>query len=94
MSVETGAPRGDGQSLTSEAEAKQTRTDAEIWLLKIHRQRDLEDDWREDAREAIKVYEAEADAVSFNIFSGPEPSNLVAQQPKPACFNPCRALSS
>ena len=68
MSVETGASRGDGQSLTSERDAKQTRTDAEIWLLKIHRQRDLEDDWREEATEAIAIYEAGDDAVSFNLF--------------------------
>ena len=46
-------------------------SDAELWLKKIERAKKEEEDWRKEACEAIKAYEAddkEAQQAAFNIF--------------------------
>ena len=43
-------------------------TEVELWLRKIKRAQDDEKDWRDDARDAIAIYEAdETKNIAFNI---------------------------
>ncbi|HXF89585.1 MAG TPA: hypothetical protein VNK48_14615 [Xanthobacteraceae bacterium] len=59
----------EGDQLETETAARaQGLTDAEIWLKKIERARKEEEDWRKDAEEAVKVYEAdEENPPAFNV---------------------------
>jgi hypothetical protein len=68
MPVEPGTRTPDAQSIISDKEARKQLTEAELWIKKIELQRDNENDWRKEAHEAEQVYEADEDAVSFNIF--------------------------
>ena len=45
-------------------------TEVELWLRKIKRAQDDEKDWRDDAREAVKIFEAEDEKdVAFNLYN-------------------------
>lgn len=60
----------DSQQIESISDAKAAgSTDVELWLKKIKAARDDEKEWRKDAEEAVKIYEA-ADGceTSFNLY--------------------------
>ena len=60
----------DGQQIETIEEAKASgTTDVELWLKKIKAAQDEEKEWRHEACEAVKVYEASEDCeTSFNLF--------------------------
>lgn len=54
------------EQIETEAEQKSLgQTDAEIWLKKIHKQLDAEKSWREEAKEAEKIFEGVEKANNF-----------------------------
>lgn len=60
--------RDDGQQIETDAEAQASgKSFVQLWLDKIERAEDDEEDWHEDAEAAIKIYEADDDKTSFNI---------------------------
>lgn len=65
-----------GATIQSEREARETRTEAEIWLLKIEGALEDEKAWREEAEEAVSIYEGKAE--TFNTAAGRGSTDSVA----------------
>lgn len=58
----------DGQQIETDADARANgKTFVQLWLDKIERAEEDEEDWHEEGEKAIEIYEADDNKTSFNI---------------------------